>query len=73
MPIFESSRAALLVESIHQPKRSTVAACLARWTTLDRSARAHCYMVVEGDAGARLTLTGSQIERLAAGSSRVAC
>ena len=73
MPILESSRAAQLVESIHQPKRSTLAACLERWTMLDRAARAHCYLVVEGDEpGARMTLSGSQIAQLAESPSRIA-
>ncbi len=66
MSLLESSRAAQLVDSIHRPERSTLAACLARWTTLDGSARAHCYLVVEGDEpGARTTLNGSQIAQLA--------
>ena len=73
MPILESSRAAQLVESIHQPMRSTLAACLERWTMLDGVARAHCYLVVEGDEpGARMTLNGSQIAQLAESPSRIA-
>lgn len=71
MPILESSRAALLVDSIHRPERSTLAACLERWTALDGSARAHCYLVVEGDAGARMTLTSSQIAQLAGSPSHI--
>ena len=73
MPHLDRSRTALLVESIHRPQRSTVAACLERWTRLDGSARAECYLVVEGDAGARFTLTGSQIAQLATGTGRLAC
>ena len=70
MPIFEAARAAALVESIHQPKRSTVGACLDRWSALDRDARAHCYLIVEGDEpGARVTLNGREIEQLAHTSS----
>jgi hypothetical protein len=74
MSLFESSRAALLVDSIHRPVRSTLAACLARWTTLDGSARAHCYLVVEGDEpGARTTLTASQIAQLAGQPTQLGC
>ncbi|WP_445191244.1 hypothetical protein ACT009_11640 [Sphingomonas sp. Tas61C01] len=66
MPTFEPTRSASLVESIHQPMRSTVAACLNRWVGLDGGAKAHCYLVVEGDEmGARVTLNSQQIAQLA--------
>jgi len=62
---FDLGQGAALVESIHQPVRSTVRACLDRWLAMDRDARAACYLVVEGvEPTSRHTLNGRQIGEL---------
>ena len=61
----KADRPALLVESMHQPQRSTVAACLDRWFALSTDLQMSCYLVVEGEqTGTRTTFDGQQIRQL---------
>ena len=54
-----------LIWSLHQPRRATLAECLAHWRGLDGRTRAGSYLVLHGEAGTRRTLAAPGIAELA--------
>lgn len=65
MPTTNPNDRAELIESIHQPWKATLGECLRRWHGLDPLTRAQSYLVIQEQAGNRLTLNAAKIAALA--------
>jgi hypothetical protein len=73
MPTTDPDATAELIESIHQPWKSTLADCLRRWNRLDPFTREQSYLVIQEQDGRRRTLHGEGIAELAKGTAPACC